>query len=269
MSNIVNISIIIPAYNEERHLARCLDAVAAQTRGPYEVIVVDNNSTDRTAAIAKKHKFVKLLHEPRQGVVFARNRGFDAARGNIIARIDADTVLPPDWLERVAAFYAEPAHTNQALTGGVLCYNLRLQRLVSWIQGQIVFRQNRLLLGHYILFGTNMAVPAKLWRAARAHTCQRTDIHEDLDLSIHLHRLGYQITYHEGLKVGAKMRRARSEHDQLWANLQWWPNTLRAHGNNRWPLAWLGALFLWLLSPLLPAMETAARLFGRPPILED
>lgn len=263
------ISIIIPCWNEERHLARCLDALAIQTRMPYEVIVVDNNSTDSTLSIAKSYAFVRIVHAERQGVVFARNAGFDAARGDIIGRIDADTVLTSDWVQKITDFYRQSAHAEQAFTGGVLCYNLRLPRVVSWVQGQIVFRMNRWLLGHYILFGTNMALPKKLWRAVRDQTCDRTDIHEDLDLSIHLHRLGYEIAYQETIKVGAKMRRVRSERRKLWANLQWWPNTVRAHGSRRWPSSWVGALVLWLGSPIFSLMEGVARLFGRPPIPED
>jgi len=57
-----NISIIIPAYNEERYLGRCLDAIAAQSVRPYEVIVVDNNSSDDTAKVAQRYPFVTLLH---------------------------------------------------------------------------------------------------------------------------------------------------------------------------------------------------------------
>lgn len=263
------ISIIIPAYNEERHLARCLEAIAVQSVKPYEVIVVDNNSTDATVAIAKSYPFVRVVRAKEQGVVFARNKGFDAARGNIIGRIDSDTVLTPEWVEFLTDFYRQPEHGEQAFTGGVLCYNLRVPHAVSWVQGQIVFRMNRWLLGHYILFGTNMALPKKLWVAVKGQTCDRTDIHEDLDISIHLHRLGYEIAYRENILVGAKMRRVRSERNKLWGNLQWWPNTIRAHGSKRWPSAWFGALGLWLGSPIFPIMEGIARLCGRPPIPED
>ncbi|HEX7964030.1 MAG TPA: glycosyltransferase family A protein, partial [Candidatus Saccharimonadales bacterium] len=93
-----SVSIVIPAYNEERHLAACLEAIRAQSEPPLEVVVVDNNSTDRTAEIARRYPFVRVVHEERQGIVFARGAGFDAARGDIIARIDADIVLPAGWI---------------------------------------------------------------------------------------------------------------------------------------------------------------------------
>jgi glycosyltransferase involved in cell wall biosynthesis len=263
-----SISIVIPAYNEERYLAACLDAIVAQTEAPDQVIVVDNNSTDRTVAIARSYDFVTLVRAKKQGVVYGRDAGFDANTCDIIGRIDADSRLPADWVMQVKRFYDDPVHAACALTGGVICYNLRFPRLVSLIQDQIVFRLNRFLLGHYILFGSNMALPAEAWKAVRQEVCSRPDIHEDLDLSIHLRQAGFHIAYRAWLRAGVKMRRVRSDHQTLWDNLQWWPRTLRTHGNKRWPIAWSGALLLYVCSPLLPAMEKVARLFGSKPLAE-
>src|SRR6185437_1716246 len=60
----LTLSLVIPAYNEERYIKHCLDAIASQTVTPMEVFVVDNNSTDSTAAIAKNYEFVQVLSEP-------------------------------------------------------------------------------------------------------------------------------------------------------------------------------------------------------------
>lgn len=265
----LTVSIIIPAYNEERHLKACLDSLARQTVMPLEVIVVDNNSTDKSAAIAGRYPFVRLVTESQQGIVYARTRGFNAARGDIIGRTDADTILPPDWVERVVAYYSKKEHLGHAYTGGCYFYNIRLPHFWGWIEGQIAFRLNRLLLGHYITFGSNMALPRKLWRQVKADTCARTDIHEDLDLAIHLHRQGVPITYNETLQVGMKMRRVRSERDQLMANLMLWPQTLRVHGLWTWVFGWIGAILVYCAWPIGPLMEWVARLFGRPPLAED
>src|SRR5689334_10679087 len=100
-------SIVIPVYNEAAQLGACLRAIAQQTVKPLEVIVVDNNSTDGTRAVAEAYDFVTVLEEPRQGVVHARSRGFDAARGDIIARIDADSILPADWLANVETVFGD------------------------------------------------------------------------------------------------------------------------------------------------------------------
>ncbi|HET6924501.1 MAG TPA: glycosyltransferase family A protein, partial [Candidatus Saccharimonadales bacterium] len=86
----LTISLVIPVYNEEDHLDACLRSVMAQ-RIPFdEIVVVDNNSTDKTLWIARTFPNVRIVRETRQGVVHARSTGFDHARGDIIARIDAD-----------------------------------------------------------------------------------------------------------------------------------------------------------------------------------
>ena len=264
-----SLSIVIPAYNEERYLPACLDAIAAQTVKPDEVIVVDNNSSDKTSEVARSYPFVRLLHESQQGRVYARNCGFNAARGELIGRIDADTILPPDWVAQIQAFYDEDDHFKRyAFTGGSDFYNVRFPKLASWITAQFAFRLNRLLLGHYILYGANMAIPKHLWRAVRNDVCHRNDIHEDLDLSIHLHRFGYQITYEVGLHVRVKMRRARTNRKELKDNLMWWPQTMKVHDNQNWIFGWLGAQLLFYCSPLVPALERIARFFGREPLPE-
>lgn len=264
----LSLSIIIPAYNEEHHLRACLDAVAAQAEQPDEVIVVDNNSSDKTVQIAQSYPFVKVLREERRGVVFARDRGFNAVTSDLIGRIDADTILPPDWVARVKAFYADKNHARHALTGSCYFYNIRLPRFQGWLQGQVAFRFNRLLMGHYILFGSNMALPRSLWKAVKKNVCHDPDVHEDLDLAIHLHRLGYDITYRDSLRVGTKMRRVRSERGQLWRNLLWWPRTLRRHGKKTWVFGLVGATVIYLVAPFETIFEKIARLLTLPPLDE-
>lgn len=258
-----SLSLIIPAYNEEHHLRACLDSVAAQSVMPDEVIVVDNNSSDATAAIASEFPFVTLLNAPQQGVVYARNVGFNAAKGDIIGRIDADVRLPKQWCEQILQFYTAPSHSNHIFTGGVLYYNLRLPRLTAFIQNQFVFRLNRLLMGHYIVFGSNAALPRAVWHKVRPDTCDRTDIHEDLDLSIHLHRQGYAIEYRPGLVTNAKMRRVFTNRHALLDNLLWWPRTLRVHHIQTWPVAYAGAIFLYTGTPVLTAVNIIGRYVSR------
>ncbi|MBI1857264.1 glycosyltransferase family 2 protein [Candidatus Saccharibacteria bacterium] len=266
--NSLTLSIVIPVYNEEHHLKACLDSIAAQIEQPDEVIVIDNNSVDKTVEIAKGYGFVTLLKEPKQGVVFARNRGFDAVTSDIIGRIDADSILPPDWTYYVKHFYAENSHNDEALTGGCYFYNMRLARFQGWCQAQIAFRFNRFILGHYILFGSNMAIPKTMWSDIRHSLCHDNGVHEDLDLAIHAYKAGYKITYRSGLKVGVKMRRVRSQRDQLWSNLMWWPKTLRRHDRWTWIIGWIGAVFLYAISIGGPLIEHISRFFGYSPINE-
>src|SRR5579883_2638923 len=126
----LHISLVIPAYNEEQYLGACLDAVAAQTVMPDEVIVVNNNSTDRTVEIAKEYPFVTLLHEKRPGLRFTRNTGMDAATGDVIGRIDADTTLSPGWCEELHKLFADSA--VHAATGSAYYYDMPGKRLGSF-----------------------------------------------------------------------------------------------------------------------------------------
>lgn len=255
-----SVSIVIPARNEERHLRRCLQAIAQQTVAPYEVIVVDNGSSDKTAAITRDFPFVVVVDEEQEGIAYARNAGFDAATGDIIGRIDADIALPSDWVEHVQAYYAVRGHERRAWSGAGYFYNVRLARLVSWAYGIFAFGLNKLLLGHYTLWGSNMAITREQWRAVRGRVCARTDIHEDLDLAIHLHEAGYGITYDRSIKTTAELRRVQTNRRQLWGYLNWWPRTLRIHHRKTWPVCWfLGVLVLYIAALSLAAIDHLAR----------
>ncbi len=91
-------SVVIPAFNEEASIGLCLDSLAAQDyRGEVEWIVVDNNCTDRTAAIASA-RGARVVREERAGVIWARQAGLAAAAGDYVITTDADTTFPENWL---------------------------------------------------------------------------------------------------------------------------------------------------------------------------
>lgn len=260
----LRVSIVIPAYNEERHLSACLQAIAKQSVLPDEVIVVDNNSSDKTAKVAQAFPFVRVIHEKRVGRVFARNAGFDAVAGDIIGRIDADITLPPDWVAHVKAFYAKPESLRSAWTGGGYFSNIRLPRLVAFGYALLAFRFNRLLIGHPTLWGSNMAITAAQWQQVRSQVCLRNDIHEDLDLAMHVHDAGYTITYDETIQVAAELKRVQSNRHELWDYLQWWPRTLRSHGKRSWIVCWtVGALLLYIASFGWWLIDSVGRSLGR------
>ena len=91
----VNISLIIPAHNEEKYLPGCLQNIAPHVGRLLEVIVVDNASADDTAEVARQFQFARVVHEPRKGLLWARQRGFLESRGDHLAYIDADCRMPP------------------------------------------------------------------------------------------------------------------------------------------------------------------------------
>jgi glycosyltransferase involved in cell wall biosynthesis len=245
-ANMLTLSIVIPAYNEESHLVNCLNAISKQTVKPDEVIVINNNSTDSTIDIAKGYHFVTVMSESIQGITFSRNAGFNAAKSDIIARIDADTILPPDWVERVKQFYKNSDNAHMALTGSCYFYNLHTGKLTASFYRLLVYRMNRLLLGHYFPWGSNSAIPRSMWMDVRDRVCNRADIHEDLDLGIHMAQAGYATLYKPKLRVGAAAKRVVTQRGELWQWLSMWPRTFKIHRIPTWPLVWPLVLMVWL-----------------------
>lgn len=100
----MKLSFVIPAHNEENYIAKCLESVireAEKSRRDIEIIVVNNASTDKTREIVLSFPGVKLVDEPRKGLPQARQAGFLASSGHLIANVDSDSVIPPFWIEKV------------------------------------------------------------------------------------------------------------------------------------------------------------------------
>lgn len=104
-SSVMDFSIVVPFYNEEKHIEQCIQALLAldYPRDRYEILMVNNNSTDRSVAIVERYPEVTLLHESRAGDFAARNLGVRSAKGDLIAFTDSDTAPQSDWLTRAKA----------------------------------------------------------------------------------------------------------------------------------------------------------------------
>ena len=127
------VSVVIPAYNEESYLPSCLESIGKQDyAGEYEVIVVDNASTDDTAKIALDWG-AKVVYESKRSPACARQKGAEVATGEIIAFIDADTQAPPYWLSTfVSRLVGEPEMV--AITGPyAYCDAGRFTKITSYI----------------------------------------------------------------------------------------------------------------------------------------
>jgi len=106
----VAISVVIPVYNAARYLDRCIEGLLSQTlaRDQYEILMIDNNSTDGSDRIIEGFGGVRLLKEPEQGSYAARNRGLREASGGIVVFTDPDCVPETDWLEQMQRALSEP-----------------------------------------------------------------------------------------------------------------------------------------------------------------
>lgn len=121
-----SISVIIPAYNAQKILPRCLQALRNQTLPPDEIIVADDGSTDNTASVATKAGADKVLRLPHRGPAAARNAGVEAAKGDIVLFTDADCEPAPDWVEKLAAAFQDPE-----VVGAKGTYRTRQRELVA------------------------------------------------------------------------------------------------------------------------------------------
>lgn len=204
----LTVSVVVPVLDDAAHLRECLALLARQTRRPDEVVVVDNGSTDDSAAVARAAG-ARVVHEPRRGIPSAAAAGYDAARGDLILRCDADTRVAPDWTERIAArFAAEPALLG--LTGPGWFYDQ--PGLLGRVRSDAYTAAYRWAGGAALagtpLWGSNCALRAEAWRAVRHRVHRhRADVHDDLDLSFHLLRHAPASTrFDPGLRVGAAGR---------------------------------------------------------------
>ena len=198
----MKISLVIPVYNEAHQIRGCLESVALQTRMPDEVIVVDNNCTDNTIALAKKYPFVRVVTEKKQGRGYARSAGFDEAHGDVIGRIDADTRLTTEWVERVLERFS----TDGALQGITGLGN------ASFIPGVQAVRTTLFARCYYwfvhasfrtvTMWGANMAIRKTAWLDVRDRVSNDdTLVHEDQDISLWIAANGGKILQDNALRI--------------------------------------------------------------------
>jgi glycosyltransferase involved in cell wall biosynthesis len=101
------VSVVVPVWNREHHLDACLESLLAQTHPLVEVIVVDDGSTDRSAAVAEAHAGVRVLRRAHEGLPATRNAGIDASTGSLVGFCDSDDVWHPEKAERQVRHLAE------------------------------------------------------------------------------------------------------------------------------------------------------------------
>jgi glycosyltransferase involved in cell wall biosynthesis len=202
----ITISVVIPAYNDAEFLSTCLRALDQQRRRADEIIVVDNASTDATAAVAVAAG-VRLIEEPTRGIWPAAAAGYDAATGTVIARLDTDSVPPVDWLERIEDRFRHYPGTS-VYTGPGDFYDCG--PFTAWFGRRVYlggyFLWMGLWIGHYPLFGSNFAMRRDVWAAHRTRVRRdRGNVHDDLDLSMHLSR-GERVILDPRLRVAISGR---------------------------------------------------------------
>ena len=187
---------VIAGYKEEKYIGKCLDSVFREIGDDpsFEVIVVDNGSTDRTKEVVKRYPRVTLAHEPKPGANSARQAGFLKAQGEYIAHIDADTILPPGWVTR--AFKAFSSDRKMVcISGPFIYYDLPkkirvLAKLFYGIAFVLYFLNKFAFRRAAIVQGGNYVVRRSALEAIGGHNTDISFYGDDTDLACRLNKVG-------------------------------------------------------------------------------
>lgn len=205
------ISVVIPAFNEEKYLSGCLESLNKQDypRDKFEVIVVDNNSVDKTPQIAQKYG-AKLVRCQIRGVSVSRQAGSKVAKGEIIAGTDADTMVSPNWLSIINKYFQDPQVA--AITGVVKLYS------AGWLNKFLaelfpIFVRIQFLLDKPGLSGANFAIRKEVFDKIGGFDTKFISA-EDIDLGIRASKEG-KVLFTPDLKVATSARRIEKSRVQF------------------------------------------------------
>jgi glycosyltransferase involved in cell wall biosynthesis len=203
----MKVSVVIPAYNEEKYIKKSLTSVMNQKVEADEIIVVNNNSRDKTEEIALRMG-AKVVREPKQGMISARNRGFDSAKYEIIARIDADVVVPTNWIEQIKKSFKKK---NYDAFSGPITFNDLFAKPTSTLPSKIYLESLRVFSrGNRYLMGPNMILKRSIWlKVRKLVNLDDSKVHEDIDLSLNIIKAGGRIGFDPDLIVQISGRRIK------------------------------------------------------------
>lgn len=208
------ISVVVCAYNEERYLRDCLQSVKKQVVDVlFEIIVVDNASTDETARIAKDEGVI-LVEQPEKGVGHARAKGLEVARGEILVYIDADTRLTDGWLQKVEDYFRKHPKVA-AITTDFRFYDGRLPEIIGQrFFNTILMPVNNFVMGlagkPEVLIGQSTALRTDWLRKAGGINLDFAFHGEDTSLAYRMHTQG-KVKFIKDFYVYSSARRYQRE----------------------------------------------------------
>jgi len=193
----MQLAFVIPAHNEEALIGNCLQSVLAEVRRSgrdVEIVVVNNASTDRTKEIAQSYAGVRVVDEMEKGLVAARDAGFRATTAELVANIDADTVVPAGWIDTVLDEFARPPRIV-CLSGPYYYYDLSAWNrfLVSLFYGvtYLIYLLNRFVLRvGSVVQGGNFVFKRSAWLKAGGYNRAIKFFGEDTDVAVRLSKIG-------------------------------------------------------------------------------
>lgn len=206
----MTISLVIPAYNEEKYLGKTLDSIfQSKPENLLEVIVVNNACTDNTAMVASSHAGVTVVNQPEKGLTKARQKGLEAARGNLIAYIDADTLVSKKWFEIVNREFGNSPDLV-CLSGPYYYYDLPLfhNLFIKWFWNNGTIAANRVV--GYAVFGGNFVAKRSALLKIGGFDQTVAFYGEDTEIGRRLAEVG-RVTFDRELSVNTSGRRLIKE----------------------------------------------------------
>ncbi len=228
------ISIVIPVYNEEEHIRNCLDSIkkADYPKNKYEVIVVDDGSTDKTKQIIKDYKNVKLLKQNHLGKVEALNLGIKKASHDFVVTVDADTIVDENFLKEIIKPFSD--ETVGAATG-----NSRIQNKETMLGSfqNIEYHFNNLIRHSFstvfkngIWFFGALACYRKK-SLEQVGLFKKDTLSEDIDISLELKRNDYKII--NIASAGGSTAAPETLKDLYSQRARWWTGVLQSLFKNK------------------------------------
>lgn len=200
------ISVIVPAHNEEKYLGSCLDSLLNQdTQIPYEILVIENGSSDKTTDIARSFEKIRLIHEPKLGLPLVRQIGYKTARGDLLAYVDADSIVPPNWVSSI--FEASRQNPDAVALRGPFRYILKspFHRFWFWIYFNVIERATYWLNRGQLLAGGNFAVKKEALDKIGGFNLNIKFYGEDVELASRLKKIG-KIVYFNAMVYSSGRR---------------------------------------------------------------
>jgi cellulose synthase/poly-beta-1,6-N-acetylglucosamine synthase-like glycosyltransferase len=193
----MNLAFVIPAYNEEALIGKCVESVLAEVKRSgrdVDIVVVNNNSTDRTREIAASYPGVRVVDELQKGLVSARDGGFQATTAELVANIDGDTIVPAGWLDTVFREF-EKDEKLVCLSGPYVYYDLGTwdRFLVSMFYALtwLIYVINRYVLRvGSVVQGGNFVFRRDAWIKAGGFNREIKFYGEDTDVAVRLSKVG-------------------------------------------------------------------------------
>ena len=205
----MKISLVVPAYNEEKYIGVCLESVVKNGGELYEIVVVNNASTDRTAEVAARFGRVRVVAESEKSVNKARQKGVRESSGDIIAFIDADTKMPEDWVKKIIKDF-EINEKLVCLSGPYIFYDVSpLAKVFVWLYWKVLARLAYLFTG-YMAVGGNLIVRRKALGKIGGFDMSISFYGDDTDVARRLHKVG-KVKFNQKLFMYASSRRLKEE----------------------------------------------------------